>query len=312
MTTETDFDFASILDDTPATPAATANPEPEEPKTERRRATCPDGILFFDLETIPDYSRIDDFDLPPLPTPGPRTPASDMLPVDQFLSATLEELKPILTSRRPVDEYLIALKDSENASKKPRKGLVEFVDKMLNEANAVEAAADERRKTMSVCPEMNRIVSFAWAWSDKPTEVRTLGLVHYMKCHDTFEKCILRQFWEQARRATIICGYNIAGFDLPTIYQRSALLGVEPTRRLDLKPWGKDVCDIMAQRFPKGGAAKLKTFARRLGIKAEAGDVDGSQVETLLETDPEALAKYNRSDVELCRELYLMGRGFWW
>ena len=68
----------------------------------------------------------------------------------------------------------------------------------------------------------------------------------------------------------------------------------------------------MAQRFPKGGAAKLKTFAKRLGIKADAGDVDGSQVEELLKADPRKLADYNRSDVSLCREIYLLGRGFWW
>jgi hypothetical protein len=68
----------------------------------------------------------------------------------------------------------------------------------------------------------------------------------------------------------------------------------------------------MAGRWPKGGQKGLKSIAKILGFPIPAGDVDGSQVEELFNTDPAKLADYNRSDVSITREIYLMYRGLFW
>lgn len=301
-----DLDMGDLLGDAPA-----VAPEPVKPKpSTRRRATCPDGVLFFDLETIPDYSRLGSFDLPPIPSAGPRTAAGKMLGVEELRSAGLDAIRKVVGSKRPDDTYLAALEAAERADKKPRAGLFKLIDELRDESNAIAAAESERRKIMSVCPEMNRIVAFGWAWENDVTESYVIGGPE--KERDANERYALGKFWSLAKRAKTIVGFNVLGFDLPTVFTRSALLGVEPSRRIDLKPWGGDVCDLMAVRWPKGTPSKLKTFARRLGIPVEAGDVDGSQVEELLRTDARKLGEYNRSDVSLCREIYLMGRGLWW
>jgi len=124
------------------------------------------------------------------------------------------------------------------------------------------------------------------------------------------ERDILEQFWSLANRARYVCGFNILGFDLPTIFVRSMLLDVSPTRSWDLKPWGTDVIDLMKKRFPSSGAMGLKKICKAMGIPIPAGDVDGSQVEALFKTDPELVGKYVRSDVLLLLYLHEMYSGF--
>jgi hypothetical protein len=168
------------------------------------------------------------------------------------------------------------------------------------------------RKTMSVTPEMCRICSFGWAMGDEVPMASVFGEKGGTKDHDTYERAVLKKFWELAKRAKLIVGYNHLGFDLPVIYVRSAMLGVMPTRMIDFKPWGGEVCDLMQARWPRGGQKKLKDFARLMGLPIPAGDVDGSQVEVLLKTDPFKVGEYNRSDVSITRELHLAFRGLFW
>lgn len=54
---------------------------------------------------------------------------------------------------------------------------------------------------------------------------------------------------------------------------------------------------------------KLKDLAKWYGIEVPAGDVDGSQVLELYQSDPEMLARYVRSDVEITRQLHGLWRG---
>lgn len=277
----------------------------------RRRATVPAGLFCFDLETIPDYSREHLFDLLPLPELGPRTEVKKMMSVDELLSGSLPAIKEVLKSRRPVDEYLVLMQNAERESKKPRAGLFEAVDEVINEGKAVESAIEARRKKMATSPEMCRIVSAAWSVGDGAVSVDNHSDDDPIAL-DFFEKNLLEKFWQAIKTAKIIVGFNHIAFDLPVIYVRSALLGVEPTRRIDLKPWGGEVVDLMAARWPRGNAMKLKDLAKSLGLEIPAGDVDGSQVEELYQTDPAKLAEYNRSDVEITREIFLMYRGFFW
>lgn len=285
-------------DDRPAAAAV-------EPKS------VPAGYLFFDLECVPDYSRESLFDLPAIAEAGPRTPAKDMLAVDQLRTASLEEIKQVVRSKRPDEEYLASLEATEKADKKPRKGLFDLIEEIRGESATIQAAKDERRKKMAVSPEMCRIVSMATARGNDPVEA---------VCVDPKDKKwwiaeakILQKFWQLAGQAKVIGGFNSNGYDLPVIFMRSLILGVAPTRKIDLTPWKGETCDLMALRWPRGGAMGLKVWATLMGVPIPAGDVDGSMVEAMwLAGELEKLKEYNRSDVTLVREIYRRGRGMWW
>lgn len=322
MTTETAdlFDLDDLLSDVAVENEPAKRGEQVEVKSAdvpaaaqtRLRSRCPANTLFFDLETIPDYSRESLFGLGDLPQLPPETSIDLLMPAEQFITQDLAACKQTIAGKNLPVAWSEQVRAAELASKKPRKGMLDLLDECADLKNQVAKAVEERRKTMSVTPEFCRIVSFGWTMSDDPSQCSTFGEKGGTKDHDTYEKSVLKKFWEQAKQAKVIVGYNHVGFDLPVIYVRSAMLGVTPTRHIDLKPWGGECVDLMAARWPRGGSKKLKDLARILGFDIPAGDVDGSQVEELLKTNPAKLAEYNRSDVSITREVYLMYRGLFW
>lgn len=309
--------FGTLFDDGPAV-AVADEPEVAESVAEVQSPielpepkSVPSNFLFFDVECIPDYDREHLFDLPPIPASGPRTAAKDMMPADQLRTASLEEVKQVIKSKRPDEEYLAALEAVEKADKKPRKGLFDLIDEMRNESNVIDAAVAARKKKMGVTPEMCRIVSLGTAVGGDPTEARAIGPDE--KDWQKKEADLLRHFWRLARNAKVICGFNSNQYDLPVIFIRSMMLGVEPSKRIDLTPWKGDTCDLMAMRWPKGGAMGLKVWAAAMGIPVPAGDTDGSHVEEMWKAGKiDELKEYNRSDVSITREIWRRGRGMWW
>ena len=122
---------------------------------------------------------------------------------------------------------------------------------------------------------------------------------------------LLTDFWEVAARSSSLVGYNIAQFDLPVIYVRSRILGIKPTRKIDTKPWGGQVIDLMQTMFPRGASMKLKDLARILGFTIPAEDVDGSEVFELWQAGKlDEIAKYQASDIEVTRQLFDFQQGF--
>lgn len=273
------------------------------------------GLLYFDLETIPDYSRFEQFGLDPIPEPAKRASLTECVhgPV-KFLDATVEGFKANLLKLNPCDEYLDQLEAAEKAAPKPRKGILDAIADVRNQDAARLVLVEQQRKEMSISPEMNRIVALGWGYIDCPT--RSLVVGEKTPESDAAnpvlidERYILETFWQLAAAASSVIGFNILGFDLPTLFIRSALLDVKPSRLLDLKPWGKDCVDLMAVRFPKSQAKKLKWLAAAMGVEVPAGDVDGSQVEELWRTDKAKVGEYVRSDVEISRDLHRAYRGF--
>lgn len=329
MATAELLDLDGLLDDT-ISPSKNEKEESKKPvgaenneALMRRRSSCPANVLFFDLETIPDYGREQLFGLPPVPQPAMYAAESECPMPTELIRGTEDDVKAAISKAQSNGKMLpksileAALSaESKSEKPKPRKGVMSILADMIKaidgEASAIEQAANNRRKEMSVTPEFCRIVSFGWAMGDDIPQSSTFRNGNGTEDHDTYEKSVLKKFWEQAKRAKLIVGFNHVGFDLPVIYVRSALLGIEPTRTIDLKPWGGEVCDIMSGRWPRGGQKKLKDLARIVGFPVPAGDVDGSQVEELLKTDPMKLADYNRSDVSITREIFLMYRGLFW
>lgn len=304
----------AVADTPPSIPNSAALPKRGRPaKSTTSGSNSSSGILFFDLETIPDYSRADQFDLEPIPAEIPRATVAEMgdnLP-SVLLAKTVEKITEIVEAKRPCEEYLAGLEKMEGSREKgPRDGVSKLIKKIrgLDAGRADLLAA--RRKEMAVSPEMNRIVAFGWRkFGDTATQSLVIGGEGDAAVTETE---ILERFWDMVHGRVIVCGFNILGFDLPTIFVRSMILGVAPSRLFDLKPWGTDCIDLMKLRFPAGQSKGLKFIGAALGLTNTAEGVDGSQVELLWDTGEFGkIGEYVRSDVDLCVELHVKYRGFW-
>lgn len=292
--------------------AATATADPASssalPRHNPQRASAASataGELVFDIETVPDYSRLELFGLEPIPEPAKVTPREQCPPCAELLADSIPALKMCLAKLNPADEYLDLLADVERDGRagKNRAGVIDAIAAAKLAKNAYADAIEKRRKLLSVTPEYCRVAALGWAVGRDEPQVMLA-----VKAEE--ERALLERFWELVRECRPLVGYNVAPFDLPVIYCRSILLGVPSSRIIDPTPWKSDVLDLMATRFGRGTAMKLKDLARLYGVAVPAGDVDGSMVETLLATEPEKVAEYCKSDVTITRELRRLWSGY--
>lgn len=321
-----DMDTAGVLLDEPTT--VVEAPPFETPMESVRRLTGipadkPKGTagytysnpriaepLYFDLETIPDYSRLHLFGLEELP-PIPEESTGQMPDIETTISGTVDSVKAVLKKivGVPPSAWLDQLSDAELLTKKPRSGVFDAINDARNIRKSVEALHDERRKLLSTTPEYCSICAMGWVEGNGTVCSLVVG-------DDTNEVHILQHFWRLAARTKPAIAFNGLGFDLPVIFVRSAILGVPATRRFDLKPWGNDVVDPYAIRFPRGAGqgrpGRLKALAAVHGIEVPAGDCDGSQVEALWKSDPAKVGEYVRSDVEVLRAYHQALAGYFW
>lgn len=289
-----------------AAPAAVVPAAPPAPK----RGRPPKGSklpLYFDLETVPDESRLELFGLEPLPQLPPETPAENLLTSDQFLSQSLDEIRGWLAKHNPPAKWLEEIEAAENGAKKPRKGLIEAIKECRDQYLKIASAGEERRKLLSITPEYCRIAAIGYGHGSDPAFSMVVG--RDSEGTENTEADLISDLWTAIGQSGTLIGFNILGFDLLVLLARSALLGIKATRRIDLKPWGNDCIDLMATRFARGPAMKLKDLARLYGIPVPAGDTDGTDVQRLLKEDPQKLGEYVRSDVEISKALHAKWSG---
>jgi len=267
------------------------------------------NALYFDFETIPDYDRLDSFGLDPVPEPKPLTPAAKCPTPAGFLADTAAHIKSRLTELNPAVDYCRRLYAVERDGKK-RSTVIAHIRAASEGGNTSDQAKADRRKLLSTTPEFCKIAAFGWAVAGDEVYSDVLS-------KEMTEVDLLVAFWGLVQQYQPLIGFNILGFDLPVVFFRSAILGVKPTKFIDTKPWGKDVIDLYAKRFPSrsfgsGRPAKLKELAPLAGIDVPAGDVDGSQVEELMESDEgrTKVGEYVRSDVEITRQLHWFYSGY--
>lgn len=271
--------------------------------------------FYFDIETIPDYSRESLFDLPELPElPTDRT-QDTMLTTNnaaEMLSGTIEDVKRVLTRNLFPISFLRQVEVMEKAGKN-RKGVIDQLALAKEQKNTAAQAHADRLTLLSTTPEFCSIVAIGWAYGNQ--ECGSLvadGVIT--------ETTLLQTFWGQITEADKLVGYNILGFDLPVIMVRSAILGVPATRSIDLSPWGRDVLDLYLRRFgPRGNTSstkpgRLKELAKLYGMNIPAGETSGADVHRLAATPEgrEKLAEYVASDVQLVRELHRFLTGYFW
>ncbi len=269
--------------------------------------------LYFDIETVPDLSRMHLFDLPPLPEVVQETAHGACPAFADFIKLSIPQIGAELTRLNPEESWLAELACVEQQQVKPRMGVHEAIRDARKAKLARGAAEGQQRKKMATSPEMCRIVALGWGIGDG--EINSTVVAHDANPNhlDAAESEVLQCFWDLAARCSPVIGYNVAGFDLLAIYVRSALLKIPQSRHaMDRKAWGKDVIDLMQVRFPRldGNTLGLKTLAKLYGIAVPAGDTDGSNVADLWENDPEALGRYVRSDVEISREVHRFYAGY--
>jgi hypothetical protein len=251
------------------------------------------STIYLDIETVPDDTRRHLWDLPEEPEVYPE-PTS-------LIAGTVSDVRDFLNEYALTlsSGYLDAIEAAEaQRSRGPRKG----VRKALAKARRAEA---DLYKELSLDPERCHIAALGYAVGDG--DVQGIAVDERMPEDELLQVVwnILQTGWENN---SPIVGYNVIAFDLPVILARSILLGVTPTRSIDLRKYGNpDVVDLMIARFPSGRPKSLKTLATQYGIEIPCPDVDGSDVLTMT---PDERAKYVKSDVVVTRELHRRFRGY--
>ncbi len=273
---------------------------------------------------MPDLSRIDLYDLPPVPTPAVYMADDEGPTPSELVKATVDETKAAINAaivkaggKLINPKVADACMQIERKAQKPRKGVLDLflgmVEAYEGESLKISDAIKACNKAMSICPEMNKIVAMGWAIGEDPIQSLVVGMNHAGGSRPVTEVDVLAKFWSLLGHCGPVCGYNILGFDLPTIFVRSAMLDVKPRRKLDLRPWGDDAVDLMACRFQKSGAKSLDWMTKVNGIESEVPDVDGSKVLALYEAgELNRIGEYVRDDVSIERELWRKYLGFFW
>lgn len=314
------LDLTGVLDaPVQKPPEAPAAVETQDRKPRTRSATSGTKgrkFLYFDLETVPDESRLDAFGLEPLPSTREETPGDQLPDPASIIAGKVTDVEKALAKLWPPNAWTEAVFAKEMEQEKPRKGVLDLLLALIyarnNETAKIVAAAAERQKLLSVTPEFNKIISAGWCIGSGPTEAMVVGAPpQWSQAAKISEIDIVDRIWSLIESSGPIVGFNVLHFDLPTLFVRSALLGVKPPRKLDLRPWGDDVIDLMAVRYPKGPGRKLKELAVCYGFAVPAGDFDGSQVYAAWKAGEfNQIAAYVRSDVEISRKLHSLYRGF--
>ena len=144
----------------------------------------------------------------------------------------------------------------------------------------IEKRTQERDEKLALDWNVGRIVAIGW-WT------ATAGVGTALCLNEADEARALRAFWESSKRRTII-GFNVKGFDLKFMIQRSRYLGLDYPL-LDLgKYTRKGIVDLFSEltfndgTYDQGAMRRtLKAFCKRFGIPVD-DTVNGADVPTLV------------------------------
>ncbi len=101
-------------------------------------------------------------------------------------------------------------------------------------------------------------------------------------------------------------GHNLIDFDLPFIFQRSVILGVQPHATFPVSPsrYSDRIYDTMTKWAGFGNRIKLESLAQALNVGSK-GDIDGSMVYDYYAAGRlDELIGYCKNDVALTREVW--------
>lgn len=121
------------------------------------------------------------------------------------------------------------------------------------------------------------------------------------------ERGIIGNFWSVLKPNDLLVGHNVLDFDLPFLQQRSWILGIKPSSRLDTRRYyTKDVIDTLQLWTNWTGSKKgvtLDTLGSVLGCGRKTGE--GAKVaQWWAERDIERIKKYCLDDARLAYRVY--------
>jgi DNA polymerase elongation subunit (family B) len=166
----------------------------------------------------------------------------------------------------------------------------------------IEQKTAERQDKLALDCNVGRIAAIGW-WTEES------GInADVCKCEGD-EATMLAAFWLQSKRRDII-GFNIKGFDLRYLIQRSRYLGVKHPA-IDMGKYSKrGVTDLFLEltfydgHYDQGAMRRtLKAFCKRFGIPVD-DDISGKEIPALAAAGKwDEIEAHVRSDVALTVEL---------
>jgi len=204
------------------------------------------------------------------------------------------ETLPANEGSKEILELLFKKKQEKSAKKKKKKaGCEEVCDIDADDFDSFF------RKT-SFDGAFGRVLCIAYAINDGELEVI---------CNPDDEKKTLKEFWEIAKDVDLFIGHNIMDFDLRFLCQRSAILGVKPTRDLSFARYRHDPIFDTMKEWSKWGDPKncssLEHIALAMGIPSPKDDIDGSQVyDFFMDGKVKDICDYCKKDVATTRLVY--------
>jgi len=121
------------------------------------------------------------------------------------------------------------------------------------------------------------------------------------------EAGILRNFWERVEPNDVFIGYNLLNFDLLFIRQRSWILGIRPSRKIDLRKfYSSDLIDLL-QLWSNSGAQKYVSLGQVAGaLGCGEKSAEGSRVaEWWQQGKIDEIARYCLQDVRITYLVFL-------
>lgn len=176
-----------------------------------------------------------------------------------------------------------------------------YKDPAKIEAKKDEAEAAWREK-LALSPLTGRVVAIGWIVSgDTRPEIDGIE-----EGHD--ERGVLARWWNLwlQFRSTDVCGFNIVGFDLPFLYQRSLLLDVPmPSIVIDRRGyWHESFVDLMHRwTCDRRSFVKLDVLCKAMGLPGKTDGVEGKDFHKLWETDRAKATEYLCDDVTAVKQL---------
>lgn len=297
-----DFDL-DFQDAAPAEIDPESGAESQEPPANTSGTSTVGDVLYFDIETVPDFERLPTFDLPPIPeTKATDDKIEDIIDPAVLVTTDLKAIGETLAKLNPPEEWIAAVEAAEGSTgKKPRDGLFKLLKSKRSEKSSNANAQADRDKLLSTTPLYCRIVSIAYAIGSAEPVARTAE-------NNIEETLLLQLFWRLVSRCSQVVGFGVRGFDVPVILTRSILRNVPPTKLLDVRRYGSrdvlDLCDVLNDSSYSRGFG-LKPTCKLFGIKVPDDFGDGSQVlGWFKEKNWNAIRTYNAGDVRLVQQLH--------
>jgi len=123
---------------------------------------------------------------------------------------------------------------------------------------------------------------------------------------DEDERRLITEFWRTIAPSDVLVGHNILDFDLRFLRQRSWILGIEPSRKVDTrKYYSGDVVDTL-QLWTNWGNKKGATLDA-LGVALGCGGKTGSGANVAkmwAEQNLDAIKAYCRQDVRVAYQIF--------